>query len=743
MGTIALVGKDQYNLKVTGTIDDRYKADGYMFVGRTYPMTLTITNISDITATTSILTIESDNPAVTVVSIGDDNLAATPVGSLAGGGTKILNLGVTCSDIDAAHIDAGIKVTIENVAADQIWVDYVPMRFYRQTVFFTVKALSPDNNDDAELKGFIIYPDGNSQYFSVGNNQYSTIEVPEFGDDEPYLMAFCGATPNSGLYSTEMYYTVICGQHPLDINLSESGTQLAEYILFGEPNNSQPTAHSVTSAFQAYLHAEDIDYYRVTAAMDKDLHLIHYIDTKNMLHSDNPIMFRENEDIVLKDVSLTGYTFNGWYDASTEGNKITGWAANTYTNDVTLYARWTANSYTITFNANGGTGTMDSQSMTYDDSAVLPLNEFTKDNYGFKGWALSADGEVVYNYGQTVKNLTVDNGAEIILYAIWIDTGILANGNMIISGEEYDKTSFVKVRGTEITITGTDDNWSGYLDSSAPGSYSYKGVFINGRTVKISPYYMAKYQVTQQFYEAVMSSGKNYNYGNGDTYPAYYVSWYDAITFCNKLSLLMGKTPCYTVSGITDWAGLAYSSIPTSNNSVWNEAACDITKNGYRLPTEAEWEFAARGGDPSNVAWKYAFSGIDVASGNKIYDGSSYLTTDANLATVGWYSSNSGLSTHPVGEKLPNRLGLYDMSGNILEWCQDRYNETVTSNDTAWTVDGVVTNPMGAASGSYRVHRGGNWRVNAYNCCVSLRCYFNPPCHRYSYIGFRPVCSAE
>ena len=231
------------------------------------------------------------------------------------------------------------------------------------------------------------------------------------------------------------------------------------------------------------------------------------------------------------------------------------------------------------------------------------------------------------------------------------------------------------------------------------------------------PFYMGKYEVTQAVYEKYCSYGSSSpssSYGDGDNYPAYYVSWYDALVYCNKRSMAEELTPCYSISSSTnpeDWGD-----VPTSSNSTWNAVECNWNANGYRLPTEAEWEYAARAGD--NTVESLTYSG----------------TSDVNqLGDYAWYSDSANDNTHEVGKKLPNAFGLYDMSGNVWEWCWNWYTD---SYDTE--VEGG-SDPTGSSAWSFRVFRGGGWFDLSGSCAVSYR-YGNYPNGRDNFgLGFRVV----
>ena len=189
-------------------------------------------------------------------------------------------------------------------------------------------------------------------------------------------------------------------------------------------------------------------------------------------------------------------------------------------------------------------------------------------------------------------------------------------------------------------------------------------------SVTLSSFYIGKYEVTQSLWKAVM--GSNPSHFEGDNLPVENVSWNDCQTFLRKLNAMTGKN--------------------------------------FRLPTEAEWEFAARGGNRNRG---YQYSGSNV------------------LSDVAWYADNSGSKTHNVGAKAPNELGIYDMSGNVWEWCQD-WKKSYSSSPQ--------TNPKGPSSGSSRVYRGGSWFNFAWSCRVACR-YCHTPDYRYFDLGFRLALS--
>ncbi len=230
-------------------------------------------------------------------------------------------------------------------------------------------------------------------------------------------------------------------------------------------------------------------------------------------------------------------------------------------------------------------------------------------------------------------------------------------------------------------------------------------------------FYMGKYEVTQAEYEKYCSYGSgspSSSYGDGDNYPAYYVSWYDALVYCNKRSMAEGLTPCYSISGNTDPS--KWGTVPTSTDSTWNAVICNFEANGYRLPTEAEWEYAARAGD--NTVDSLTYSG----------------TSDVNkLGDYAWYYDSANNNAHEVGTKKVNAFGLYDMSGNVWEWCWNWF----TNSYDAETEGG--SDPTGASSGDFRVRRGGSWYDGSGGCTVSCRSNHYPKYRGRYDLGFRVV----
>lgn len=216
--------------------------------------------------------------------------------------------------------------------------------------------------------------------------------------------------------------------------------------------------------------------------------------------------------------------------------------------------------------------------------------------------------------------------------------------------------------------------------------HSYSGE-KPAHSVTVSGFWMMKTEVTQRDYISLI--GVNPSAFKGDDLPVAEVSWFDAVAYANKLSERDGLRLAYRING---------------TNVEWDRSA-----DGWRLPTEAEWEYAARGGALSR--------GFTYAGGN-------------DLGSVGWYSDNSR-GRQPVGKKVPNELGLYDMSGNVMEWCWD-WRE--------WYTGVAQTDPSGAASGTDRIVRGGGVGTGEWGLTVTYR-HNDAPGDRHSFIGFRLVRS--
>ncbi len=215
--------------------------------------------------------------------------------------------------------------------------------------------------------------------------------------------------------------------------------------------------------------------------------------------------------------------------------------------------------------------------------------------------------------------------------------------------------------------------------------------------VKVGSFFMAEFCVTQELYRGV--TGQSSSRFEGVDHPVEKVSWYDAVAFCNLLNEQLKLPKPY--SGKDDGT------------------KCNFNCVAFRLPTEAEWEYAARGGKAASKQYQYT--------------GSDYPDD------VAWYDKNNNYETKPVGLKFPNSLGLYDMSGNVWEWCWDWYDESYYEKCNS---KGVVANPKGSDSGSSRVVRGGSWNDDSGYCRVASR-FIHAPGNKWHIIGLRLVLAFQ
>ncbi|MDR2965015.1 MAG: SUMF1/EgtB/PvdO family nonheme iron enzyme [Treponema sp.] len=467
------------------------------------------------------------------------------------------------------------------------------------------------------------------------------------------------------------------------------------------------------------------------------------------------------------------------------------------TQDIALYARWITNEYVVTFNANGGSPAPISQKVNHGTLLPSPLlmkktgeaflGWFTNDGneWNFDSDKVTSDLNLSARWGEAHYVVRFD--LKLPDGSISDNTGghglppppvqELSLGRKIfepVPGNILNWSFFgwfysdidnfdPEIEGHRNALKPWDFDWDIYLDNNDDLAVSNngleeklktkieadnviftlyarwvpnvpdmvwvrKGSFMMGaagsgtspvRNVKFeSGFYISKYQVTQAEYRNVMiTSFPDVRINDPSSFkgeprqmsrPVERVSWFDAVLFCNeKTAKEAGLLEVYNISSIIR------DPQTTINPITGADVTADFSRNGYRLPTEAEWEYAARGGNGS--------------PGNFIYAGSSIAEDFA------WFNTNSGGQTHPVGTKLSNGLGIYDMSGNVMEWCWDWYGSAYYTGRPVPDID-----PKGPVSGTERVRRGGAWGNAINNLRNTARASFIPENATYV-MGIRVV----
>jgi formylglycine-generating enzyme required for sulfatase activity len=723
------VGDATQNFKVSYAIAGD---PDYLYAGQSYSLSIRIKNIG--TEDMKQADYHVTQPAGMILSGSLDNILGTVQAAV---GEKVVSLSMSVPAF--SELEKNLEIPVRVVALDGTeWQDKISLKFYREAMTIYVRSESND------VQGVVISPDRRSTPF-VTSSLSGSVTLPS--RSLPYILALSGAG-----YNSETRYAVSTGAAP-----ATNGSELTTTGV-NEPNNdeTQTTALFKAQTQLGYLGVYDLDFYTVYGLSQADA-----------LSFDPPAgTFHANQSVSLSCGSsgTLRYTIDGSdptssspvYSAAIIVDRSTTVKAKVFggpipesivfsssyilkpdTPQVTVSGSGYAISCatadaTIRYTTDGADPT--AASAAYSGGAVGDnASGIVKARAWFGAWDMSEVGapsaapvpSFVANTSSVNKSssfdasaTTDDDSSSSEIQVRW-DFGVgagwtawsaiktasytyTATGSFTVVLEAKDK--FGRTASLSKPISISSYTLSGFDMVSIPA-----GSFNNGTSiVNLSAFKMSKYDITQSQYQAITGTNPSYFSGNTDaaSCPVELVSWFDAVEYCNKLSTAEGLTPVYTISGRSPGTGYPITSATVS--ATW-------TNNGYRLPTEAEWEYAARAGSTTAYYWGDA-------------------SDDATVALYAWFSSNSNNKTHAVGQKLPNAFGLYDMVGNVFQWCWDLYGNYPSS---------AQTDPKGAVSGTSRVSRGWSYYFPAFYLTLTAdnRNYASPGGPLNMHVGFRVVAS--